>query len=338
MKRFLSKKKFWAGILLLISILGMLWYFSQESSENNGGQNGGQSVLLDSLQQDTDPPTILIETPEEQDWQSRPFFVSVFDEDLETAIDMNSCIVEVCSYDNQGKELCSATMQRQCNNSVLIGVGPEEQCRFEGRESCFVFVGATDAAGNKGSAYTSFHIDFTPPRIEENVLKQEAGEYVVQGRVQDENIIARCGLYANDRYIKNMKLMENCGEDCRVSTAFEPEGLESSTLFIRCSDIAGNTVDGIRLFLEVNQAPFIDSCRVIPTKGDLGTEFLFSVVAEDPNQDPLAYFWEFGNGDSGDGIEVMYFYSTPGTYMPKITVRDTEGLSAECSTAWVVVE
>lgn len=337
MMRFWKQKRFWIiiGIGGLL-VVGYLWISS--NGDFAAPNNGSQSVPPNVLAQDREPPTLVIESPEQGTWMNRNFQVFVFEEDLETAIAMDSCVVQVCAYGPNNEERCTGMIQRACGEKTpVITVGPEGMCSFEGREACFVYVGAQDLAGNKGESQRSYHIDFTPSRIEESALKQEAGVYVVQGRVRDKNIIVRCGLYVNDRYIKDMEFLEDCREDCRVSTIFEPEDLESSTLFIRCSDIAGNTADGTRLLLEVNQAPLVDSCRVIPTKGDARTEFRFSVLAKDPNQDSLSYLWEFGNGGSGNGSETIHFYLTPGTYMPRVTVRDAEGLSAECSTAWVVV-
>ena len=336
--RFWKKKRFW--IILGIGGLLLLGYLWVSSDENFATLDISQSVSPDILTKDKEPPTLVIESPEQGTWMSRDFRVFVFEEDLETAIAMDSCVFQVCAYGVNDEERCTGTIQRECGDKTpVITVGPKGMCSFEGREACFVYVGAQDLAGNKGGSQRFYHIDFTPPSIGESVLQQQEEEgYMIQGRVQDENIIARCSLYENDRYVKDMKLEENCKENCKVSLSFKQKQLESSTLFIRCSDIAGNTGDGPHLFLEVNQAPFINSCRVIPTKGNLETEFRFFVVAEDPNQDSLSYVWELGNGNSGNSNETIYSYSTPGTYMPQVIVRDPEGLFAKCSTAWVVVE
>jgi len=317
------------GILLL---LGYLWISLGGSSPALNG------VSPNVLAQDKEPPTVVIESPEQGTWMSRDFRVFVFEEDLETAIAMDFCVFQVCAYGANNEERCTGVIQRACGeNTPAVTVGPEGMCSFEGREACFVYVDAQDLAGNKGGSYRSYHIDFTLPFIGEASIQKKEEGYIIQAKTQDNTAIATCGLYVNERFTATMEFQQDCREACNVLGSFESSEIESR-LFIRCDDIAGNSSSGDEFVILRNQAPTVVFCRVIPTKGDLGTEFRFSVVAEDPNQDPLSYLWEFGNGGSGDGSETMHSYSTPGTYMPKVTVRDAEGLSAECSTAWVVVE
>lgn len=263
----------------------------------------------------------------------------IFEEDLGSGLKKDFCVYQVCGYNKIGEERCSGTMSRICNSDTpKITVGQNKLCSFEGRYACMVFAQAEDLAGNKEETYSSFHIDFTPPVISESILEQKTGEYRIQGLVRDENAIERCGLYANDRYVQDMEFVSDCPGACEVSTVFRPEQSESSALFIRCTDIAGNTADGDIVTLRINQPPAIEFCRVTPPQGSIGTAFKFSASAADPDQDMLSYLWEFGDTHTGQGKESMHTYNAVGTYTPRVVVRYAEGLSAECNTAWVVVE
>jgi PKD repeat protein len=50
-----------------------------------------------------------------------------------------------------------------------------------------------------------------------------------------------------------------------------------------------------------------------------------SASAYDPGQDALAYHWDFGDGSTGDGPEVIHSWQTPGTYTVTVTVDDGDG-------------
>ncbi len=48
--------------------------------------------------------------------------------------------------------------------------------------------------------------------------------------------------------------------------------------------------------------------------------------SNDPDQDPLTYSWDFGDGGSAEGPVVTYAYRRPGTYTVRLTVHDGTGL------------
>lgn len=328
----LKSKKFWIGVFVLVGA-GVLWYFFLSTSA------GPEEPSEDNLHRDTDSPTVIIESPEQGTWEGRDFTVQIFEEDLGSGLKQDACVYQVCGYSKTGEEQCSGTMSRICNSvTPRITVGQDKLCPFEGRYACMVFAQAEDLAGNKEETHSSFHIDFTPPVISESVLEQKAGGYGIQGQVRDENAIERCGLYANDRYVQDMEFASGCRGACEVSTVFRSETPKSSVLFIRCTDIAGNTADGDIVTLKINQSPTIEFCRVTPSQGSIETEFKFSAGAVDPDQDALSYLWEFGDTRTGQEKESMHAYDVLGTYTPRVVVQDADGLSAECNTAWVVVE
>jgi hypothetical protein len=49
--------------------------------------------------------------------------------------------------------------------------------------------------------------------------------------------------------------------------------------------------------------------------------------SSDPNQDPMSFAWEFGDGSTARGSYVQHAYVRSGTYAVNLTVTDTEGLS-----------
>jgi len=50
----------------------------------------------------------------------------------------------------------------------------------------------------------------------------------------------------------------------------------------------------------------------------------------------VSFIWDFGDGQSADGKQVQHSYSTPGTYIAKLTVLDNAGANAEISKNIVV--
>lgn len=81
--------------------------------------------------------------------------------------------------------------------------------------------------------------------------------------------------------------------------------------------------------LPQNQAPL----AVIKTDTEkffVGSKIIFSAEASsDPEEGELKYFWEFGDGQTGDEIKENHVYENPGDYMVKLKVTDSEGLSVE---------
>ena len=337
-KRFLQEKKVWVFLLLiLVAILVFFLFFQSQSS--NDDLRRAQEASLGSIADDIDPPTVLIESPKEQTWQSTNFVISVFQEDLENGIDENSCFFQVCSYDVSEKENCTGLMQRVCNAiDSIITVGNEAMCPFEGRDACVVFVGAKDGAGNEGEISASFHIDLTLPYVGKLLAQEQDGQYLFSVDTKDNVGIRACGLYLNERFIQFMDMEEDCQEQCTAKTLFQSTVEESRRFFARCSDYAGNTTDGEAVLFTLNHEPIISSCRVFPVQGARETEFRFFVEAKDPDEDLLFYSWEFGDGNTGKDSQVVHSYLSPGTYMPRVQVADSKGEIVECSTAWVVVE
>ena len=63
-----------------------------------------------------------------------------------------------------------------------------------------------------------------------------------------------------------------------------------------------------------------------PMTGPAPLTVLFDASAStDPNDDPLEYAWDFGDGSSGDVVSGFHTYSTPGEYEVELVVTDAYG-------------
>ena len=71
----------------------------------------------------------------------------------------------------------------------------------------------------------------------------------------------------------------------------------------------------------VNLAPVADPGG--PYSGQPGVALAFDGSASaDPNDDPITYFWDFGDGSMGDGVSPNHAYAAEGVYTASLTVND----------------
>ncbi|MEO8520719.1 MAG: PKD domain-containing protein, partial [Acidobacteriota bacterium] len=69
-----------------------------------------------------------------------------------------------------------------------------------------------------------------------------------------------------------------------------------------------------------------------PYAGPTGTAIDFAASASDPDGDPLAYAWSFGDGTSGDGATPTHRYLTAGVYDVTLLVTDGRGGAVAAAT------
>ena len=81
-----------------------------------------------------------------------------------------------------------------------------------------------------------------------------------------------------------------------------------------------------------NQAPTA-SLTASVTEGTTPLEVIFDGSAStDPEESPLTYSWNFGDGSSGQGATVSHTYTSPGTFTATLTVTDDSGATATTAT------
>lgn len=87
----------------------------------------------------------------------------------------------------------------------------------------------------------------------------------------------------------------------------------------------GGAAAAAAFLLTRNKPPIAGTIDVSPTATGMAgiTTYTFSSQgASDPNDDPLTYTWNFGDGSSGNGASVTKVYSTNGSYTVTLTVSD----------------
>ncbi len=66
-----------------------------------------------------------------------------------------------------------------------------------------------------------------------------------------------------------------------------------------------------------------------PSEGVVGEAVIFNAgSSSDPNGDVLSFEWSFGDRTSGVGAVVSHVYTEPGSYLVRVTVRDTHGATS----------
>jgi len=77
-----------------------------------------------------------------------------------------------------------------------------------------------------------------------------------------------------------------------------------------------------------------------PPNGNVGTQYTYTTVAHDPNEDNVYYWWDWGDGTnsgwlgsypSGQQVSASYTWTTEGTYSIKVKAKDTDGKESDWS-------
>jgi serine protease len=87
-------------------------------------------------------------------------------------------------------------------------------------------------------------------------------------------------------------------------------------------DTASRTITVNKTF---NQPP-VASFTTTPDSGEAPLDVLFyGAASSDPDGTIVQYRWNFGDGQTGSGYRVNHEYSTPGSYVARLTVTDDDG-------------
>jgi PKD repeat protein len=77
-----------------------------------------------------------------------------------------------------------------------------------------------------------------------------------------------------------------------------------------------------------NGVPVVATVTATPASGNAPLTAAFAASASDPDGDPLAYAWSFGDGGVASGASVSHVYAWAGAYTATLTVTDGFGGSA----------
>jgi hypothetical protein len=118
------------------------------------------------------------------------------------------------------------------------------------------------------------------------------------------------------------------------STAYRPFDFWGGVRFIDGGDLDGSGDIDIGAGEYQNYAPNKPEATASPTTVTVGSSVTFSATGSDPNNQPLTFSWEFGEGGSADGATTTRTYAVPGTYKAKAIASDG---SLTRASAWVDV-
>jgi PKD repeat protein len=113
-----------------------------------------------------------------------------------------------------------------------------------------------------------------------------------------------------------------------VSHAYARPGTYSVTVSAPV-DRAGNTlVTPFARAITINRPPI--AILDVDRKTCAGSMIMFDASGSfDADGDLKSYHWDFGDGQTGEGVQVSHSYDEPGTYRPILTVTDMSG--SECA-------
>ena len=74
-----------------------------------------------------------------------------------------------------------------------------------------------------------------------------------------------------------------------------------------------------------NQAPTVQVAADPSGGGTAPLRIGFTAAGRDPDGDPLTYVWNFGDGGTAGGAKVSHVFTTPGSHVVTVTVKDPSG-------------
>ncbi len=341
MPKFWKSKKFWLITIALIGIgLFIYFYFFSEKEIIITEEQEKEYYKEDDI-----TPVSQIVSPPTNLWYNNDFKIQVIDEDGQSGLKKGSCVYQVFSFDSNGEVTSSGWKKRKCNDYQTITVGPEGDCRFEGKDSCWIYVSCKDKAGNfytpreEEFSIKSYNIDFTGPTINQaDIKKKDEKTYNFKVKTEDNIEITGCLLYLNEEKKGKMDLLKpECKNNCFLEKEVSISSEGKNYVFAYCRDTAGNWTKSEELEVKQNSSPQISLCRALPTSGTTSTEIQFEVKASDIDKDELSFYWDFGDNQTSTQKNPTHQYSKKDIFEPEVIVSD--GKSEDyCSTAWVTIE
>ncbi len=132
---------------------------------------------------------------------------------------------------------------------------------------------------------------------------------------------------------------ETTATSVSISHSYLHSGTFTVTLTVTDDDGATDTTSATKTVLAnpPNQKPvasFTESAKIV----DVGESISFSASgSHDPDGSIVSYHWDFGDGNTGNGISIQHAYSQTGTYIVTLTVTDNDGATDTASAAKAVL-
>jgi hypothetical protein len=264
-----------------------------------GNESNPSSALAVTI--DTDDPTALIDAPIVSWLRSsaqKQSFLKTTDEDPDSGVNLSGCTFEVCSYDSKGKEHCKGTESRACNittNTEEIFTGPSaSHCDYQGRNACYIYVQATDKAGNDQESSRSYNVDWEFPGAGKLYTTANEGQQTYPIQVPENNPVTYkvhvtdtveinyCSLYIDSILEQAFVLPSGgCTKDCVVEfenvSLPDPGGDHTySSNYAVCYDssLQGSRGQSVDILVETLNA----ALSADPSSGSTNT--LFDLVAD----------------------------------------------------------
>jgi PKD repeat protein len=105
---------------------------------------------------------------------------------------------------------------------------------------------------------------------------------------------------------------------------------------VNLTDSVGAASNASASSVHVTAGPSI-TAQAVPSVGDVGIPFSFTVNVTSPGAPPLTYAWRFGDNTTGTGTNPSHAYTGPGVYTVKVTATDSLGGTANYSLPVTIV-
>ncbi len=112
------------------------------------------------------------------------------------------------------------------------------------------------------------------------------------------------------------------GTGAAVSHVFTDDG--TYDVVVTVSDDDGAATSTALQVAVANVAPIIQSITG-PSSADEGDQVTFAASVIDPGDDTVTYVWDFGDGTSGEGLQVSHTYADNGVYNLLLEASDEDG-------------
>ncbi|WP_233164448.1 PKD domain-containing protein [Chromobacterium sp. ASV23] len=120
-----------------------------------------------------------------------------------------------------------------------------------------------------------------------------------------------------------------------VSHTYAKSG--SYTVKVTVSNTANQASSFTQSITIVAPNPATPTIQSSATTAAIGQSVTFTANSSDPQNLPLTFSWDFGDGSAGSGATVSHTFNKAGTYNVSVTASDTSGLQATASIAQGVV-